>query len=71
MAELSDVSNEFIRGEIEEFVERPDERERMVNLFARISPALQEVAAALIDGDDETVDALTKTQLAEGSPRSR
>ena len=37
MAELSDVSNEFIRGEIEEFIERPDERERIVNLFAGIA----------------------------------
>jgi 5-methyltetrahydrofolate--homocysteine methyltransferase len=66
MPELSDVSNEYIRGEIEEFVERPDEIERMVNLFANTSPPLQEIAAALIDGDDETVDALTKAQLEEG-----
>jgi len=66
MPELSDVSNEYIRGEIEEFVERPDEIERMVNLFANTSPPLQEIAAALIDGDDETVDALTKAQLEQG-----
>ena len=30
MPELSDVSNDFIRGEIEEFVTRPDEIERMI-----------------------------------------
>jgi 5-methyltetrahydrofolate--homocysteine methyltransferase len=66
MSELSDVSNEFIRGEIEEFVARPDEIERMIALFANASPPLQEIAAALIDGDDETVDRLTRAQLDQG-----
>jgi 5-methyltetrahydrofolate--homocysteine methyltransferase len=66
LPELSDISNEFIRAEIEEFVTRPEEIERMVGLFAGTPPALQEIAAALIDGDDETVDALTQTQLDQG-----
>jgi 5-methyltetrahydrofolate--homocysteine methyltransferase len=66
MPELSDIHNEFIRGEIEEFVERPDEIEKMINLFANASPALQDIAAALIDGDDDTVDQLTKAQLEQG-----
>jgi 5-methyltetrahydrofolate--homocysteine methyltransferase len=66
MPELSDVGNEFIRGEIEQFVARPDEIERMIALFSQASPALQDVAAALIDGDDETVDALTRAQLEAG-----
>jgi 5-methyltetrahydrofolate--homocysteine methyltransferase len=66
MPELSDVANEFIRGEIEEFVERPDEIERLVALFAGAAPPLQEIAAALIDGDDELVDRLTKAQLDAG-----
>ena len=29
MAELTDVANDFLREEIDEFVERPDERERL------------------------------------------
>jgi 5-methyltetrahydrofolate--homocysteine methyltransferase len=66
MPDLSDVSNDFIRGEIEEFVTRPAEIERMINLFSSASPALQDIAAALIDGDDGTVDELTQAQLAQG-----
>jgi 5-methyltetrahydrofolate--homocysteine methyltransferase len=66
MPELSDVANEFIRGEIDEFVERPDEIQRMVTLFANAAPAMQDIAAALIDGDDELVDQLTRAQLDAG-----
>ena len=49
MAQLSDIANEFIRDEIEEFLERPEEIERNVALFCRVSPAMQDIAAALID----------------------
>ncbi len=66
MPELSEVGNEFIRREIEEFVERPEEIEKMIRLFANASAALQEVAAALIDGDDAKVDELTRAQLDQG-----
>jgi 5-methyltetrahydrofolate--homocysteine methyltransferase len=66
MPELSDVQNEFIRGEIEEFVERPNEIERMINLFSNAKPEMQDIAAALIDGDDEQVDVLTRAQLDAG-----
>ena len=66
MPELSDVSNDVIRAEIEEFVSRPEEIERMIKLFSGASPALQAIAAALIDGDDEAVDEMTQAQLAEG-----
>jgi 5-methyltetrahydrofolate--homocysteine methyltransferase len=66
MARLSDISNEFIRAEIDEFVQRPEENERMIALFSRISPELQDVAAALVDGNDERVDELTKAQLEHG-----
>jgi 5-methyltetrahydrofolate--homocysteine methyltransferase len=67
MAELSDVSNEFIRQEIDEFIERPDERARIIGLFAKASTAMQEISAALIDGDNETVDRLTRQALAGGT----
>jgi len=66
MAELKDVSNDFIRQEIEEFIERPDERARIINLFAGSRANLQAIAAALIDGDNELVDQLTRQALDEG-----
>ena len=54
MAELTDIANEFIRGEIDEFIERPDERERLIGLFAARRREMQAIAAALIEGDDDT-----------------
>ena len=66
MAELKDVSNDFIRQEIDEFIERPDERTRIINLFASAKPNLQDIAAALIDGDNELVDKLTRQALDGG-----
>src|SRR6476620_7120620 len=66
MAELNDVTNDFIRGEIDEFIERPDERARIIGLFAGSKPILQNIAAALIDGDNELVDQLTRQTIEEG-----
>ena len=66
MAQLSDIANEFIRAEIEEFLERPEEIERNVALFSRVSPAMQDIAAALIDGDNVVVDQLTREALDGG-----
>ena len=65
MADLQDISNEKIRQEIEEFVENPDEIERNIETFARVRPLMQEIAAALIEGNDGTVDALTKQALED------
>jgi 5-methyltetrahydrofolate--homocysteine methyltransferase len=66
MAELTDITNEFIRQEIDEFIERPDERARIINLFAGSKSILQAIGAALIDGDNELVDQLTRQALDEG-----
>ncbi len=66
MLELSDIANEFIREEIEEFLEVPEEIERNIALFSRASPLMQDIAAALIDGDMTTVDRLTRQALDEG-----
>jgi 5-methyltetrahydrofolate--homocysteine methyltransferase len=66
MAELIDVTNEFVRQEIAEFIERPNERERIINLFARAKPKMQAIAAALIDGDNDLVNQLTRESLDEG-----
>ncbi|MFT5365716.1 MAG: 5-methyltetrahydrofolate--homocysteine methyltransferase [Candidatus Latescibacterota bacterium] len=63
MAELTDVENEFIRSEIEEYLERPEEITRNVELFARVSPQMQAIAAALIDGAHHDVDRLTREAL--------
>ena len=66
MAELSDITNETIQYEIEEFIERPDELERNITLFAKVRPSMQDIAAALIEGDNDSVDVLTKQALDEG-----
>ena len=63
MAELSDIGNAFIRGEIEEYLERPEEIARNVELFAGTRPLMQEIAAALIEGDDGAVDRLCRQAL--------
>ncbi len=65
MAELSDIANETIREEIEEYIERPEEIARSIDLFANASPLMQDIAAAIIEGDDDEVDELTKKALAE------
>ena len=66
MADLTDIANEFIRDEIEEFIERDEERERITNLFAQASEPMQDIAAALIDGNHQTVDELTGQAIAAG-----
>jgi 5-methyltetrahydrofolate--homocysteine methyltransferase len=67
MPELTDVTNEFIRQEIDEFVERDDERERMIAMFADCRPEMLAIAAALIEGEDDVVDELTRAQLDAGT----
>ena len=67
MAELADIANAVIRDEIEEFLERPDEIERNVAHFARTRPEMQDIAAALIEGANHTVDALTTQALEAGT----
>ena len=66
MAELSDIHNEFIRHEIEEHIERPDERQRLIENFAKASPAMQAISAALIEGEHLVVNQLTKEALDSG-----
>ena len=67
MAELADIENKFIREEIEEFLERPDEITRTIKTFAKSAPEMQAIAAALIDGDNDAVDELTKEALEAGT----
>ena len=66
MGELKDITNEVIRQEIEKFIEKPEERQRIIDLFAQTSPQMQVIAAALIHGDNTTVDRLTTEALDAG-----
>ena len=66
MAELSDIQNETIRDEIEEYIERPDEIERTIGIFAQAQPLMQSIAAALLEGDHALVDELSQQALGEG-----
>ena len=66
MAKLSDVANAAIREEIEEYLERPEEIARNIEMFARARPLMQDISAALIEGEHQTVDHLTVQALGEG-----
>ena len=66
MANIADIHNDFIRQEIEEFLDRPEEIERTINIFSNAKPNMQKIAAALMEGENETVDQLTKNALDEG-----
>ena len=66
MAELSDITNETIREEIEEYIKRPGELQRSIDLFARTTPAMQDIAVGIIEGEDGEVDRLTLAGLADG-----
>ena len=67
MANIADIHNDFIRQEIEEFLDRPEEIERTINIFSNAKPNMQKIAAALIEGENETVDQLTKKALGIGA----
>ena len=66
MADISDIQNELIRQEIEEFIEREDERQKIINLYAKTTPDMQCIAAAIIDGQHGASDELTKAALDAG-----
>ena len=66
MAELKDIQNEVVRREVEEFVEREDERKELVALYSKSSAAMQAIAAAIIVGDQHESDRLSKTALDDG-----
>ena len=67
MPSLSDISNEFIRNEIDQYVAKPEEREPLIETFAKIRPEMQEIGAALLDRKHHVVDELTRKALAEGT----
>jgi len=66
MAKLTDIQNEFLRLEIEEYVERDDELQGMIDLYAKTKPQMQDIAAKIIDGQHLKVDEMTKAALTDG-----
>ena len=66
MAGLSDIANETLRQEIEQYVERPEEVARNLALFSRARPILLELAMTVIDGEHEMAGRLTRQALDEG-----
>ena len=66
MVELDDLGNEFLRRELEEYVERDDERQRMIELYVATKPRMQEIAASIIDGQHDETDRMTEEALDDG-----
>ena len=66
MPELSDILNETIRAEIEDFLDDPDEINTAVELFSNASEKMQLIAEAVIMGEDSEVDRITQESIEEG-----
>ena len=66
MSALTDIANDTIRAEIEEFVERPEEIKRLVDLFSQADPVMQAIAATVIQGEHHEADRLTTSALNDG-----
>ena len=66
MAVISDITNECIRREIEDYIEQLDERTGLLETYGRISAKMQAIGAALLEGEHTVVDELTAQALAEG-----
>lgn len=68
MAELTDIPSDFIRAELDEFVEREDERAELIDFYAAVAPHLLEISASIISGRNHDADRLTLEALAGGTP---
>ena len=67
MASISDIANEFIRKEIEEYIREPEELEQVIALFTESRPEMQLIAAAVVGGEHKVADELTLKALDEGA----
>lgn len=67
MTDLITITNEFLRQEILDYLDQPAERERITGIFSKAKPPMQAIAAALIEGDNKTVDKLTRQALDDGT----
>ena len=59
------IVNEGIEQELQ-YVTKPSELDHIKGLFEHSDPLMQEIAYALIKGDQNLVDSLTKQALSEG-----
>ena len=66
MSKLKDIQNEFVRNQIDKYIEKENEQVEIIGLVAKASPSMQEISAALIDGKHKTVDQKTKMALDDG-----
>ena len=66
MSDLSDILNETIRAEIEDFLDDPNEIQTAIDLFSNASEQMQLIAEAVIMGEDDEVDRITQAALEDG-----
>ena len=67
MAELKDIANDFLRGEVDTFVTKDAERENLVKRYCAATPELQEIAAGVVSARHHDVDSMTTDALAVGT----
>jgi len=60
------ASNAALQKELDDYVHRPHEREWLQGVFDRTEPIFQDMAYALNQGDQNTVDRLVRQALDEG-----
>ena len=70
MAEPGDIQHAELRQQVADFVEREDERQSMIELYAATSSAMQEIAYGVIEGFHKRVDELTVAALEADVPAS-
>ena len=59
------IVNDGIKGELG-YISKPFELKHITEMFEKVSPLMQEMAYALITGDQHAVDRMTKQALDEG-----
>ena len=59
------IENEGIRGELVH-ISKPFELDHITEMFERVDPLMEDIAYALVTGDQHTVDRLTQEALGDG-----
>jgi len=67
MAKLEDISNDFLREEVETFVTREDERENLIARYTAATPKMQAIAAGVVSARHHDVDGMTADALTSGT----
>lgn len=66
MTDFSPITNETLRAELEEFVTKPNELARYLDIFSNAHPRMQAISASVIEGEHHLTDKLTTEALAAG-----